>query len=172
MPPRRVTRRGGAANRGRTRGRGQNERANDEASHHCEHPGGEDERREEEVHQTGAQNPPNQFVTDLVAALVASNLLNQAPKGTEAKEAMREFRHMNPPTFDGESSDPLRENDWLVDIRKLFTALAINEDSLRVNLVACQLTGEANNCWESILAGRKDARRADLFYTVSSLYIY
>ncbi|KAI8530329.1 hypothetical protein RHMOL_Rhmol11G0048800 [Rhododendron molle] len=39
-------------------------------------------------------------------------------------------------------------------------ALGITEDDLRVNIVTVQLTGEANEWWESILESRKDARRA------------
>ncbi|XP_058181413.1 uncharacterized protein LOC131299855 [Rhododendron vialii] len=112
-----------------------------------------------------AEIPPNQtqFARDLVAALTAANLFNQAPRenaDNRALSAMREFSRRNPPTFDGTSSDPLVADHWLAQIRKLFNALKITEDDLRVNIVAVQLTGEANEWWESVLESRKDARRA------------
>ncbi|GFY88890.1 hypothetical protein Acr_06g0008300 [Actinidia rufa] len=66
---------------------------------------------------------------------------------------------MNPPSFDGSSTDPLVANHWLAEIRKLFNVLVINNDNMRVHLVACQLSGEANEWWESILAACRDARR-------------
>ncbi|XP_058189399.1 uncharacterized protein LOC131306982 [Rhododendron vialii] len=74
-------------------------------------------------------------------------------------EAMREFCRMKPPQFDGDSSDPLVADHWLSQIRKIFNALKITEDDLRVSIVACQLIGEANEWWESILGVRRDARR-------------
>ncbi|XP_058192116.1 uncharacterized protein LOC131309513 [Rhododendron vialii] len=100
---------------------------------------------------------------DFVAALAAANLLNIAPRegaDSRALSAMREFNRRNPPTFDGSSSDPLVADHWLAQIRKLFRALGITEDDLRVNIVVVQLTGEANEWWESVLESRKDARRA------------
>ncbi|KAI8568203.1 hypothetical protein RHMOL_Rhmol02G0179500 [Rhododendron molle] len=66
-------------------------------------------------------------------------------------EAMRAFCCMKPPQFDGESSDPLVADHWLSQIRKIFNALKITEDDLRVSIVAVQLTGEANKWWESVL---------------------
>ncbi|GFS40602.1 hypothetical protein Acr_00g0069490 [Actinidia rufa] len=47
----------------------------------------------------------------------------------------------------------------LAEIRKLFNVLVINDDDMRVHLVACQLSGKANEWWESILVARRDARR-------------
>ncbi|XP_058189265.1 uncharacterized protein LOC131306854 [Rhododendron vialii] len=84
---------------------------------------------------------------DFIAVLVAANLLNLAPRESAnslAMSAMREFSRRNPPTFDGLSSDPL-----------------ITEDDLRVNIVAVQLTREANEWWESVLESRNDVRRAE-----------
>ncbi|XP_058217391.1 uncharacterized protein LOC131328466 [Rhododendron vialii] len=74
--------------------------------------------------------------------------------------AMREFSHRNPPVFDGTSSDPLIADHWLAQIRKLFRALNITEDNIRVCIVAVQLVGEAGEWVESVLESRKDARRA------------
>ncbi|XP_058215722.1 uncharacterized protein LOC131326850 [Rhododendron vialii] len=105
----------------------------------------------------------NQFARDLVAALTAANLLNQAPRENvedRAMVAMREFSRRNPPVFDGTSSDPLVADHWLAQIRKLFRALNITEDNIRVGIVAVQLVGEAGEWWESVLESRKDARRA------------
>ncbi|XP_058202902.1 uncharacterized protein LOC131317362 [Rhododendron vialii] len=113
----------------------------------------------------GAGIPPNQtqFARDLVAALTAANLLNQAPRENVedcAMVAMREFSRRNPPVFDGTSSDPLVADHWLAQIRKLFRALNITEDTIRVGIMAVQLVGEAGEWWESVLESRKDARRA------------
>ncbi|XP_058189197.1 uncharacterized protein LOC131306785 [Rhododendron vialii] len=79
---------------------------------------------------------------------------------SRALSAMIEFSCRNPPTFDGSSNDPLVADHWLAQIRKLFRALKIMEDDLRVNIVAVQLTREVNEWWESVLELRKDARRA------------
>ncbi|XP_058217488.1 uncharacterized protein LOC131328576 [Rhododendron vialii] len=105
----------------------------------------------------------NQLAREIVAALAAANLL-QPPRrdnvDSRAIVAMREFSRRNPPQFDGESSDLLVADHWLAQIRKIFNALKITEDDLRVSIVACQLTGEANEWWESVLGVRRDARRA------------
>ena len=66
---------------------------------------------------------------------------------------------MNPPSFDGSSIDSLVASHWLAEIQKLFNVLVINDDDIRVHLVACQLNGEANEWWESILTARRDAKR-------------
>ncbi|XP_058211670.1 uncharacterized protein LOC131323850 [Rhododendron vialii] len=103
----------------------------------------------------------NNLAREIVVALAESNLLNPALKtntNDRAMEAMREFSRRNPPMFDGASSDPLVVDHWLAQIRKLFRALKITKDDLRVNIVAVQLTGEANEWWESILELRKDLR--------------
>ncbi|XP_058217513.1 uncharacterized protein LOC131328604 [Rhododendron vialii] len=158
MPPKSRVRRGVAGNRG---GRGRGVPPEDEVSQHGENPG----RNPGAGAGRAAEIPPNQtqFARDLVAALTAANLFNQAPRenaDNRALSAMREFSRRNPPTFDGTSSDPLVADHWLAQIRKLFNALKITEDDLRVNIVAVQLTGEANEWWESVLESRKDARRA------------
>ncbi|XP_058220482.1 uncharacterized protein LOC131330773 [Rhododendron vialii] len=44
--------------------------------------------------------------------------------------------------------------------RESTDSCAITVDDLRVNIVAVQLIGEANEWWESVLESRKDARRA------------
>jgi hypothetical protein len=102
------------------------------------------------------------FTREFVAALTEANLLNSAARanvGNRAIDAMKEFRRLNPPQFSGEGGDFLLANHWLSEIRKLFNALKIVEDDLRVNIMACQFAGEANEWWESILESRKDARR-------------
>ncbi|XP_058217051.1 uncharacterized protein LOC131327951 [Rhododendron vialii] len=111
----------------------------------------------------GVPSAQNQFARDLVAALTAANLLNQAPRENvedRAMVAMREFSRRNPPVFDGTSSDPLVADHWLAQIRKLFRALNITEDTIRVGIVVVQLVGEAGEWWESVLESRKDTRRA------------
>lgn len=105
----------------------------------------------------------NTLAREIVAALAESNLLNptlRANTNDRAMEAMREFCRLKPPQFDGESSDPLVADHWLSQICKIFNALKITEDDLRVSIVACQLIGEANEWWESVLGVRRDARRA------------
>ncbi|GFZ05277.1 hypothetical protein Acr_17g0008490 [Actinidia rufa] len=115
----------------------------------------------QEGNNPGGNGTPNQFVVDFVAALAAANILNQprVDAKSQVREITKDFRRMNPPSFDGSSTDPLVANHWLAEIRKLFNVLVINDDNMRVHLVACQLSGEANEWWESILAARRDARR-------------
>ncbi|GFY87591.1 hypothetical protein Acr_05g0012300 [Actinidia rufa] len=128
MPPSRVARRGTTARGGRNARRGRNERANDEGSQR----GG----------NFGNQNdhPP------------------RANTSNCAMEVVREFRKLNPPMFDRVSSDPLVADHWLSEIHKLFDVLDVTEDAMRVKLVACQLSGEANEWWKSVLATRRASR--------------
>ncbi|XP_058192129.1 uncharacterized protein LOC131309528 [Rhododendron vialii] len=166
MPPKSRVRRGATGNRGghgrgRGRGHGCGVPPEDEVSQHGENPGGNPGARV--GRGAGIPHVQTQFARNLVAALTAANLFNQAPRenaDNRALSAMREFSCRNPPTFDGTSSDPLVADHWLAQIRKLFNALKITEDDLRVNIVAVQLTGEVNEWWESVLESRKDARRA------------
>jgi hypothetical protein len=72
---------------------------------------------------------------------------------------VREFRRSNPPKFDGEGGDFLKANHWLGEIRKAFTILDITEDDVKIRLVTGQLVGEAGVWWDTILEGRRDARR-------------
>ncbi|GFS46038.1 hypothetical protein Acr_00g0099770 [Actinidia rufa] len=141
MPPRRKPRRGRATNLARgPRGRGRDTRLQDEGSQHDGNPGGRGARLEQEGNNLGGNGTPNQFVVDFVAALAAANILNQPRVDAEsrAREITKDFLRMNPPSFDGS---------------------IINDDNMRVHLVACQLSGEANEWWESVLAARRDARR-------------
>ncbi|XP_058216760.1 uncharacterized protein LOC131327630 [Rhododendron vialii] len=104
----------------------------------------------------------NSLAREIVAALAKLNLLNPALRANmndRAMEAMKAFCHMKPPQFDGESSDPLVVDHWLSQIRKIFNALKIMEDDLRVSIVACQLIGEPNEWWELVLGVRRDARK-------------
>lgn len=168
MPPRTRARAGevesrGGRDRGRGCGHGRGALVEDEVSHHGENPNGNP--REGAGHGWGEVIPTvyNLFAKDFVAALAAANLLSPARRenaDSHAMSALREFSYRNPPTFDESSSDPLVANHWLAQIRKLFRALQITEDDLRVNIVAVQLTGEANERWESVLESRKDTRKA------------
>ncbi|GFZ14494.1 hypothetical protein Acr_24g0006840 [Actinidia rufa] len=162
MPPRRKPRRGRATNLARgPRGRGRDTRLQDEGSQHDGNPGGRGARLEQEGNNPGGNGTPNQFVVDFVAALATANILNQPRVDAEsrAREITKDFCRMNPPSFDGSSTDPLVANHWLAKIQKLFNVLVINDDNMRVHLVAFQLSGEANEWWESVLAARRDARR-------------
>ncbi|XP_058198446.1 uncharacterized protein LOC131313966 [Rhododendron vialii] len=133
MLPKTRVRRGGAGTRGgRGRGRGHGVPLEDEVSQLGENPGG----------NPGAGTS----------------------RGAEVPQAQNQllgisFRR-NPPVFDGTSSDPLVADHWLAQIRKLFRALNIIEDNIRVGIVAVQLVKEAGEWWKSVLESRKDARRA------------
>ncbi|PSS11758.1 Integrase [Actinidia chinensis var. chinensis] len=150
-PLRRVSRCGTTARGGRNARRGRNEWANDEGSQHEGNSGNQNDRREQNMEQPGLQPPPNNLLTDFVAALMAH--MAQVPRANTSNRAMevvREFRKLNPPMFDGVSSDPLVADHWLLEIRKLFNVLDVTEDAVRVKLVACQLSGEANEWWKFI----------------------
>ncbi|GFS41459.1 hypothetical protein Acr_00g0074490 [Actinidia rufa] len=159
MPPRRVARCGTTTRGGQNARHGRNERANDEGSQHGRNLGNQNDRREQNVEQSGLPPPPNTLLTNFVAALTAH--MAQVPRANTSNRAMevvREFRNLNPPMFDGVSSDPLVADHWLSEIRKLFDVLDVTEDAVRVKLVACQLSGEANEWWKSVLATRKASR--------------
>ncbi|GFZ06732.1 hypothetical protein Acr_18g0009020 [Actinidia rufa] len=137
MPPRRVVRRGTTARGGQNARRGRNEWANDEGSQHGGNLGNQNDRREQNVEQPRLQPPPNTRLTDFMASLTAH--MAQAPRANTSNRAMevvREFRKLNPPMFDGVSSDPLVADHWLSEIRKLFDVLDVTEDALARNLEA------------------------------------
>jgi hypothetical protein len=162
MPPRRGVRLGGPRGRSRSGGRYREIPLEDVVSQQREAP--RVERANEEVEQN--EEPPaapGVFAREFVAALAEANMLRtstRAEDGNRAMDAMREFRRLNPPLFGGECGDFLAADYWLSEINKLFDALDIVEDNIRVKIVACQLTGEANEWWKSVLESRKDARRA------------
>ncbi|GFY90907.1 hypothetical protein Acr_07g0011030 [Actinidia rufa] len=79
----------------------------------------------------------------------------RANTSNRAMEVVREFCKLNPPMFDGVSSDPLVADHWLLEIHKLFDVI---KDAVRMKLVACQLSGEANEWWKSVLATSKASR--------------
>ncbi|GFZ14638.1 hypothetical protein Acr_24g0008280 [Actinidia rufa] len=62
---------------------------------------------------------------------------------------MKEFRKMNPPSFDG-LGDPVVAGHWLSQIRKIFDTVRITEDDMKVSFASYQLVGEANEWWESV----------------------
>ncbi|GFZ16738.1 hypothetical protein Acr_26g0000080 [Actinidia rufa] len=106
-----------------------------------------------------SQPPPNTLLTNFVTALTAH--MAQAPRANTSNRAMevvREFHKLNPLMFDGVCSDPLVADHWLLEICKLFDVLDVTEDAMKVKLVVCQLSGEANEWWKSILATRKASR--------------
>ncbi|GFZ06725.1 hypothetical protein Acr_18g0008950 [Actinidia rufa] len=159
MPLRRVARYGTTARGGQNARRGRNERGNDEGSQHGRNLGNQNDCREQDVEQSGLQPPPNTLLTDFVAAFMAH--MAQVPRANTSNRAMevvREFRKLNPPMFEGVNSDPLVADHWLSEIRKLFDVLDVPEDAVRVKLVACQLSGEANEWWKSVFATRKASR--------------
>ena len=93
------------------------DRVEDEVSQHGENPG----RQEEEAIPPPPPENRNPTLTDVLAALAAQNLNNQANRVNptlRAMEVMREFSRMNPPRFDGLASDPLAADHWLTDIQK------------------------------------------------------
>ncbi|XP_058223234.1 uncharacterized protein LOC131332942 [Rhododendron vialii] len=133
MPPRMRVRRGAAENWGdRGRGRGHGVPLKDEVSQHGENPGG---NLGAGVGQgAGVPHVQTQFARDLVTALTASNLLNQAPRenaDNRALSAMREFSRRNPQMFDGTSSNHLVADHWLAQMQILINALKITKDDLR-----------------------------------------
>ncbi|GFY93147.1 hypothetical protein Acr_08g0015430 [Actinidia rufa] len=65
------------------------------------------------------------------------------------RDGMKEFRKMNPPSFDG-LGDPVVAGHWLSQIRKIFDTVRITEDDMKVSFASYQLVDEANEWWESI----------------------
>ncbi|GFS40677.1 hypothetical protein Acr_00g0069800 [Actinidia rufa] len=103
MPLQRKPRRGRATNLARgPRVRDRNARLQDEGSQHDGNPGGRGARFEQEGNNPRANGTPNQFVVDFVTALAAANILNQPRVDAESRawEITKDFRRMNPPSFD------------------------------------------------------------------------
>ncbi|GFS34041.1 hypothetical protein Acr_00g0031930 [Actinidia rufa] len=88
------------------RGHGRNARLQDEGSQHDGNPGGRGARFEQEENNLRGNGTPNQFAMDFFAALVAANILNQPRVDAEsrAREITKDFRRMNPPSFDGSTA--------------------------------------------------------------------
>lgn len=131
MPPRCRARRDGVGNCG-DRGCGLGVPLKDEVSQHRENPNKNPELGARQ--NTEIPNAHN-FARGFVTALMASNLLPQAPRDnttSRAMEAMREFRRAGPPKFDGEGDDFLKANYWLVEIRKAFNALKSMDAATRI----------------------------------------
>ncbi|KAI8530243.1 hypothetical protein RHMOL_Rhmol11G0041100 [Rhododendron molle] len=99
---------GRAGNKGgRGRGSGRGVPLEDEVSQHWDNQGGDPQAGA--GRGAGVPHAQNQFARDLLAALTAANLLNQAPRENVEDRVMvatREFSRRNPPVFEGTSSDP------------------------------------------------------------------
>ncbi|GFS38418.1 hypothetical protein Acr_00g0057440 [Actinidia rufa] len=79
-----------------------------------------------------------------------------AGRGKPNASCIKEFRKINPPSFDG-LGDPVVAGHWLSQIRKIFYTVRLTEDDMKVSFASYQLVGEANEWWESI----KEAKGVD-----------
>ncbi|GFZ12799.1 hypothetical protein Acr_23g0011840 [Actinidia rufa] len=106
---------------------------------------------------------PSQFSREVAAAMLEMERnrheeIRSQREATSARfrEGMKEFRKMNPPSFDG-LGDPVVAGHWLSQIHKIFDTVRITEDDMKVSFTSYQLIGEANEWWESI----KEAKGVD-----------
>ena len=110
-------------------------------------------RRGRHVHQVQPNDQeveamdPRSFARQFAEAMIEAVRSVHAPgaRGTNVvMEAMREFRSMNPPTFDS-MGEPLEVDYWLSGVRKALDTLQIRDDEMRVSFASYQLVGKANN---------------------------
>ncbi|GFZ18303.1 hypothetical protein Acr_27g0000420 [Actinidia rufa] len=106
---------------------------------------------------------PSQFAREVAAAMLEMErtrheeiCIQREATSARFREGMKEFRKMNPPSFDG-LGDPVVAGHWLSQIRKIFDTVRITEDDMKVSFASYQLIGEANEWWESI----KEAKGVD-----------
>ncbi|XP_057465723.1 uncharacterized protein LOC130755341 [Actinidia eriantha] len=106
---------------------------------------------------------PSQFAREVAAAMLEMERtrheeirIQREATSARFREGMKEFRKMNPPSFDG-LGDPVVAGHWLSQIRKIFDTVRITEDDMKVSFASYQLVGEANEWWESI----KEAKGVD-----------
>ncbi|GFZ06878.1 hypothetical protein Acr_18g0010480 [Actinidia rufa] len=106
---------------------------------------------------------PSQFAREVAAAMLEMERtrhekihIQREVTSARFREGMKEFRKMNPPSFDG-LGDPVVAGHWLSQIRKIFDTVRITEDDMKVSFASYQLVGEANEWWESI----KEAKGVD-----------
>ncbi|XP_057497363.1 uncharacterized protein LOC130782081 [Actinidia eriantha] len=106
---------------------------------------------------------PSQFAREVAAAMLEMERtrheeirIQREATSARFREGMKEFRKMNPPSFNG-LGDPVVAGHWLSQIRKIFDIVRITEDDMKVSFASYQLVGEANKWWESI----KEAKGVD-----------
>ncbi|XP_057492420.1 uncharacterized protein LOC130778017 [Actinidia eriantha] len=106
---------------------------------------------------------PSQFAREVAAAMLEMERtrheeirIQREATSARFREGMKEFRKMNPPSFDG-LGDPVAAGHWLSQIHKIFDTVRITEDDMKVSFASYQLVGEANEWWESI----KEAKGVD-----------
>ncbi|GFZ15651.1 hypothetical protein Acr_25g0000600 [Actinidia rufa] len=100
---------------------------------------------------------PSQFAREVAAAAMLEMertrheeiRIQREATSARFRDGMKEFRKMNPPSFDG-LGDPVVAGHWLSQIRKIFDTVRITEDDMKVSFASYQLVGEANEWWESI----------------------
>ncbi|GFY90864.1 hypothetical protein Acr_07g0010600 [Actinidia rufa] len=93
---------------------------------------------------------PSQFAREVAAAMLEMERnrheeirIQREATSVRFREGMKEFRKMNPPSFDG-LGDPVVAGHWLSQIRKIFDTVRITEDDMKVSFASYQLVGEAN----------------------------
>ncbi|GFZ02112.1 hypothetical protein Acr_15g0007210 [Actinidia rufa] len=99
---------------------------------------------------------PSQFAREVAAAMLEMERtrheeirIQREATSARFRDGMKEFRKMNPPSFDG-LGDPVVAGHWLSQIRKIFDTVRITEDDMKVSFASYQLVDEANEWWESI----------------------
>ncbi|GFY88893.1 hypothetical protein Acr_06g0008330 [Actinidia rufa] len=95
---------------------------------------------------------PSQFAREVAAAMLEMERtrheeirIQREATSARFRDGMKEFRKMNPPSFDG-LGDPVVAGHWLSQIRKIFDTVRITEDDMKVSFASYQLVDEANEC--------------------------
>ncbi|GFS37320.1 hypothetical protein Acr_00g0051380 [Actinidia rufa] len=85
---------------------------------------------------------PSQFARGVAAAMLEMERTNHKEihiqrevTSVRFREGMKEFRKMNPPSFDG-LGDPVVAGHWFSQIRKIFDTLRIIEDDMKVSFAS------------------------------------
>ncbi|MBM1124203.1 retrotransposon gag domain-containing protein, partial [Klebsiella pneumoniae] len=70
------------------------------------------------------------------------------PEETRASAAHPQFKAMDPPTYKADS-EPIEAEQWLTRVEKIFKAIRLRDDALRIETATFYLHGEAGEWWKS-----------------------
>ncbi|MBM1124187.1 retrotransposon gag domain-containing protein, partial [Klebsiella pneumoniae] len=70
------------------------------------------------------------------------------PEETRATAAQRQFKAMDPPTYKADG-EPIEAEQWLTRVEKIFKAIRLRDDALRIETATFYLHGEAGEWWKT-----------------------
>ncbi|MBM1124183.1 hypothetical protein JQN44_27280, partial [Klebsiella pneumoniae] len=67
---------------------------------------------------------------------------------SQAAAAQRQFRAMDPPVYKADG-EPIEAEQWLTRVEKIFKAIRLRDDALRIEAATFYLHGEAGEWWKT-----------------------